>query len=36
MPGFACENKSVKDDSVDREVSVSSGIQSGFSWPNNK
>lgn len=35
VPGFACENKRVNDDSVDREVSASAGIQSGFSWPNN-
>lgn len=36
MPGFACKQKRVNDDSVDGEVSASAGIQSGFSWPNNK
>lgn len=36
MPGFACKQKRVNDDSVDREVSASAGIPSGFSWPNNK
>lgn len=36
VPGFACENKRVNDDSVGREVSASAGIQSGVSWPSNE